>query len=295
MRSFIRWTLRVLLGLVAVGAVLFGVAWIKTERGMARTYTVADPPLAIARDPATLAHGAHLFATRGCADCHGADARGKLVFEAGPVMNIVGPNLTPGGVLKGVSPDRIAAAIRHGVKPDGRSVVFMPSEDFAQMGDTDVAALIAWLQAQPASANDPGPTEVRPIGRVMYALGQLPLLPAEHIDHAPRARAVPALAATAEYGRYLAVGCTGCHGADLAGQHVPGTPASFPDARNLTPGALASWTAADFRRALREGKRPDGTAIDPFMPWQTYAGLKDEEIDALWAYLRTLPARNSAG
>jgi mono/diheme cytochrome c family protein len=295
MRSFIRWTLRVLVGLVALGAVLFGIAWIKTERGMARTYAVADPPLTIARDAATLEHGAHLFATRGCADCHGADARGKVVFEAGPVMKIVGPNLTPGGVLKGVAPDRIAAAIRHGVKPDGRSVVFMPSEDFAQLGDADVAALVAWLQAQPASSNDPGPTEVRPVGRVLYALGKLPLLPAEHIDHAPRSRAVPALAATAEYGRYLAVGCTGCHGANFAGQHVPGTPASFPSARNLTPAALAAWTASDFRRALREGKRPDGTAIDTFMPWQTYARLKDEEIDALWTYLRTLPPKSGAG
>ena len=294
MRKFLKWAAR-LLGLVlGLGLLLFGYAWIKTNQGLARSYEIKDPPLAIARDAATLAHGAHLFATRGCADCHGADARGKLVFEAGPVMKIIGPNLTPGGVLKGVSADQIAVAIRHGVKPDGHAMVFMPSPDFAAMGDSDVGALAAWLQSLPADANDPGTLEIRPLGRVLYALGKLPLLPAETIDHSPRARAAPAIAASAEYGQYLAEGCRGCHGASLSGQHVPGTPPDFPDSKNLTPAALGQWSAADFHRALREGKRPDGSAINPFMPWKAFSKMSDVEIDALWAYLQTIPAVPSA-
>jgi len=74
-----------------------------------------------------------------------------------------------------------------------------------------------------------------------------------------------------------------------AGQHVPGTPPSFPDSQNLTPANLGKWTNADFRRALREGKRPDGSNIDKFMPWPAFSKMTDEEIDALWAYLQTLP------
>ncbi len=70
---------------------------------------------------------------------------------------------------------------------------------------------------------------------------------------------------------------------------MPGTPPSFPDAANLTPAALGSWQLADFRRALREGKRPDGSAIDPFMPWQAMGRMSDEELAAVWAYLQTLP------
>lgn len=289
MGKILKWGGR-LVGLVlGLALLLFGYAWIKTNQGLARTYEVKDPPLQLVRDADTLAHGGHLFATRGCADCHGEDARGKLVFEAGPVMKIVGPNLTPGGRLKGVGPDAIAAAIRHGVRHDGHALIFMPSEDFAQMGDSDAAALAAWLQSLPADGNDPGLSEIRPMGRVLYALGQLPLFPAELIDHAPRARSAPPALANAAYGQYIAEACKGCHGANLAGQHVPGTPPDFPDSQNLTPAALGSWKAEDFRRALREGKRPDGSAINPFMPWQAYSKMSDVEIDALWAYLQTLP------
>ena len=290
MRKILKWSLAGL-GVVlvlAVGLLAFG--WVQTERGLSRRYVINDTPLVVRRDAATVAEGAHLFATRGCADCHGEDARGRVVLDAGPVMKIVGPNLTPGGVLKGVGADAIAASIRHGVKPDGSPIVFMPSNEFAEMGDADVAAMVAWLQSLPASGHDPGKNEVRPVGRIMYALGKLPLLPAEAIDHAPRTRSIPAVAATAEYGAYLAEGCKGCHGANFAGQHVPGTPPDFPDARNLTPAALGTWTQADFRRALRQGKRPDGTAIHPFMPWKAYGKMKDVEIDALWAHLQTVPA-----
>ena len=80
MRKFLKWA-ATLLGLVlAVAVLLFAFAWIQTERGLARTYVVNDPPLPFPNDAATLAHGAHLFKTRGCADCHGEDGNGRLVF-----------------------------------------------------------------------------------------------------------------------------------------------------------------------------------------------------------------------
>ena len=293
MKKLLKWALRGLgvVLLLVLGLAVFG--WIQTERGLARRYVVKDAPLALQRDAATVAEGAHLFATRGCADCHGADARGHVVLDAGPVLKVVGLNLTPGGPMKDWTADQVAAAIRHGVKADGSPMIFMPSNEFNGMSDRDVGAIVAWLQSLPASDHDPGRNEIRPVGRVMYALGKLPLLPAEHIDHAPRQRAMPAIAATAEYGAYLAEGCKGCHGANFQGQHVPGTPPDFPDSRNLTPAALGQWTDADFRRALREGKRPDGSAINPFMPWQAYSKMRDVEIDALWAYLKTVPAVES--
>jgi hypothetical protein len=70
---------------------------------------------------------------------------------------------------------------------------------------------------------------------------------------------------------------------------VPGTPPDFPDSQNLTPAAIGSWQEADFFRAIREGKRPDGSVLADFMPWRTYAKMSDVELSALWAYLRTLP------
>ncbi len=275
--------------MVLAAAGLVAVAWWKTDRDGARTYVVNDPPLTIVRDAAAVALGEHLFKSRGCTGCHGGNGEGHLVFDAGPVFKLVAPNITPGGVARTMSGDQIAAAIRHAVKPDGRSLLFMPSADFKDIGDADTAALVAYLQALPASTNAPGNSEIRPLGRVMYLFGKLPLYPAQSIDHTPRARSAPPVAATVDYGRYVAQGCIGCHGGNFAGQHVPGTPPDFPDAQNLTPANLGAWSNDDFRRALREGKRPDGSAINDFMPWREFSKLSDTEIDALWTYLHSLP------
>lgn len=291
MRRILKW-LAVLLGVVVLLAVVVvGLAWRISDQALARVYTSNDPPLTLLRDPATLAHGAHLFVTHGCADCHGANGAGHLVFDAGPVMKLVAPNITPGGMTHQHSADEVAAMIRNGVKPDGRSLVFMPVADFHEMSDADTAALIAYLQSLPPSNNDPGPYQIRPLGRVLYWLGNFPLVAAETVDHTPHARSAPPAAATVDYGKYLAQGCTGCHGRNFAGQHVPGAPPDFPDAANLTPHAngIKDWTQADFIRALREGKRPDGSELKSFMPWKAIGQMSDDELTAIWSYLRTLP------
>ena len=66
----------------------------------------------------------------------------------------------------------------------------------------------------------------------------------------------------------------------------------MPIVANLTPHetGLRDWTEGDFIRAMREGKRKDGTAISGFMPWKAYAQMGDAELRAIYAYLRTVPA-----
>lgn len=167
----------------------------------------------------------------------------------------------------------------------------MPVGDFRLLSDADTAALVAYLQSLPGSDNDPGETEIRPLGRVLAMFGRFDLVPAEGLDHAPRARTAPPAGPTADYGAYLAQVCTGCHGGDWAGQRVPGTPPELPPATNLTPHTqgLAGWTEADFLRAMREGRRPDGSPLDEFMPWRVYAAMTDVELRAIWAHLSALP------
>jgi hypothetical protein len=46
---------------------------------------------------------------------------------------------------------------------------------------------------------------------------------------------------------------------------------------------------------MRYGRRPNGVNIDPFMPWQTFKQMSDVELEALWLYLQTLPARPAGG
>jgi cytochrome c553 len=97
---------------------------------------------------------------------------------------------------------------------------------------------------------------------------------------------------TAEHGAYLATICTVCHGENLAGGTVPGEAADAPKAPNLTPaGALASWDEADFTAALRTGVTPDGRALNPeMMRWVYLRNAHDDEVQAIWAYVQSLPA-----
>jgi hypothetical protein len=61
-----------------------------------------------------------------------------------------------------------------------------------------------------------------------------------------------------------------------------------PDAPAINRERLGDWTEADFFRALREGRRPDGTALDPEkMPWVRSGQMTDDEIRAVWRYLRS--------
>jgi cytochrome c553 len=292
MKALLKWLVLLVVAVVG-GAVAYG--WLAAGRALEATYAVADPPLTIATDAATLDRGSHLFTQLGCADCHGQHGEGHLLADA-PPFKLIGPNITPTRLAGRYDADRIAAAVRHGVDPMGRPLRVMPARDFHNLSDADTAALVAHIQRLPPSDNDPGAFELKPLGRILFGLGQLPLLAAAEIDHAPRARSAPPVGPTAEYGEYLAQRCVGCHREDFSGGHVPGTPPDFKDAQNLTPHpqALGAWTAADFQAALRTGKRPDGSDIDAFMPWQAYRSMSDDEIAALYAYLRTVPAKAPA-
>jgi cytochrome c553 len=281
---------------VALGA-LGAVAWWRFEQALATVYPVQDPSLVFSGDAAEAARGAHLYRVLGCGDCHGADGRGQVVFDSLPVARIVGTNLTPASIAGRYDANQLAAAIRHGVGPDGRSLRFMPAGDFKDISDADTAALVRHLQSLPHSDHHPGDTVIGPVGRVLHLFGKFDLASAERIDHAPRRRDAPQPGPTAEYGAYLAQVCTGCHGADWAGQRVPGTPPELPAASNLTPHAngLAGWTEADFIRVIREGRRPDGRELHGFMPWRTYAAMTDQELQAIWRHLASLPPAPGSG
>lgn len=288
MRRILKWAGIGLAFLLLCVAGLFAVAWAVTAKGMSRTYTVADAPLHVDANAQALARGKHLFDTRGCGDCHGPQGAGRVLIDDPALGRIVPPNLTRSLRNPAYTDDALAAAIRHGIRPDGTPLLIMPSGEFADLSDADVAAVIAYIRALPASDNDPGTNVVRPLGRVLYTLGKLPLLPAETIDHAPRQRNAPPAAITPAYGRYIAQSCTGCHGAHLAGGivMVPGKPASA----NLTPhpNGLGPWKEEDFLRLMHTGRRPDGSSVDALMPWPAYNNMEEVELRALWVYLRSI-------
>ncbi|MDB4950766.1 MAG: cytochrome c class [Gemmatimonadetes bacterium] len=288
-----------LFGLVLVAAIAVYAA---SELRIRRTYGIAGQKLALRSDPATLARGKHLATSIGkCVDCHGADLGGKAFIDAPPIGVVFASNLTAGrgGALARYTDTQLEAAIRHGVRYDHRPLKAMPSDEFYNLSDGDVAAIIGYLRTVPPVDREIPAARVGPIGRLLYLKGDLPLLPAEAMDHA-RPRTVPPQAPTREYGRYLSSvsGCSGCHGEHLSGGPIPGVPPEWPAARNLTPNpvtGIGGWTEADFVRALRTGTRPDGTRINEVMPWKLAGQMTDDEMHAIWLYLRSVPARPFGG
>ena len=86
----------------------------------------------------------------------------------------------------------------------------------------------------------------------------------------------------------------GCHRDDLGGGPIVGGDPSWPPAANLTPGpdGLGEWTFTQFAGVMRQGKRPDGTALrPPMVEVVPYAQrMTQTELQALWSYLRSVPA-----
>lgn len=288
MKQVLGWLAKSLLAALMLGTALLGAAWLHAREAAQRVHAVDDPALP-ALDAADLARGMHLYETRGCSDCHGRDGGGREVMEAGAFGRMVASNITPPALAaRGYDAAAIAAAVRHGVRADGTSLLFMPAADWHDLDDADTATLVAYVQSLPPSAHDPGRSELRPLGWVLHLLGKAQPFPAATLDHTPRARQAPVASASADYGRYLAQTCTGCHGPALRGgiQFAPHLPISV----DLGPARLGQWSEQDFLRAMREGRRPDGSAIDPFMPWASMGQMSEVELRALWAYLRSLPA-----
>jgi cytochrome c553 len=284
-----KWVKRTGIGLGSI------VIYAASEVRLKKAVELTSAPFTAAPDPARLERGKHLAtAINKCVACHEADLGGKVFIEAGPLGTIIAPNLTTGrgGVLASYTDAELERAIRHGVRRDGRAIKIMPAPEYYHLSDDDLAALIAYLRTVKPVDRELPATTIGPLGRALYLFGQLPLLPAEEMDHAAR-RETAAPGVTVEYGAYLAMvgGCKGCHGMDLAGGPSPEPGA--PPAANLTPAGIGPWSEQDFFTALRMGRRPDGTTIDPFMPWALTAAMTDDEIRALWMYLKTVPAKET--
>jgi cytochrome c553 len=275
-----------------VGAVLLAAAAITgmSRRTLGRHFDVKPADITIPSDSASIERGHHLAtAIAKCTDCHGEDL-GGVAMEMGPMGTFPAKNLTAGRGGAERSDADWVRAIHHGVGSDGRALVFMPSLPYSALSAADLGAIIAWVKSMPPVDRDLPPLTIGPIGRILIATNPGRLVPSTVIDHAaPFAAEIPA-GPTTEYGKYLTVvgGCTYCHGDNLAGgikEGPPGTPAS---ANLRLDGPTANWSEADFTTLLRTGKRPDGSAINPFMPWQATRRMTDEEIKATWAYLRSL-------
>ena len=291
------WTARILGGLVSLVLVVLAIAYVASERRIHRRYEVPVHAVSYSDDSATIVRGARLAQLRGCTDCHGPALAGSVMVDDPMLGRIAAANLTRGRGGRGddLAPEDWERAIRHGLRRDGSTLIVMPAQEFQGLSDQDVGALIAYGRSRPPQDHELPPQRFGPLGRVLFVAGQIPLVPAEEVDqHKPHAVSVDTTQ-TLAYGAYLASTCRGCHGGNLSGGKWSHEPATQPPARNLTPDTatgIGGWSEQDFVNTLRTGVTRTGRQLDGnYMPWKAVGQMSDNDLHALYGYLRIVPPR----
>lgn len=297
MRTAIKWSLAAAVAVTGAGA--FGLLAGQTfgEAKLKRQIQVQAEGVPIVTDPARIAHGRYLYATRGCAECHGANGSGREVLNEGG-MHVVAPNITAGAhsVTRLYGNADWVRVIRHGVKPDGTPALVMPSENYVTLSEIELSDLISYIYQLPA-AEGQTPVMVLPaIVKTLYAFG-LVQDAAEKIDHSSKPPPYVPPGITLAHGARVANSCVGCHGPGMSGGRIPGAPPSWPRAANLTPGPGSVLTrypdVPSFTAMLRSGKRADGSPVSRVMPLASLAQFNDTDVAAMHLYLRSLPPREA--
>jgi mono/diheme cytochrome c family protein len=236
-----------------------------------------------------------------CGNCHTPKGpNGPLQdkkFAGGDIIKhadftAVTPNITPDpetGIGKWTD-HQIFLAIREGKRPDGSLLgPAMPSRSYRNLADEDVRAMVAYLRSLPPIYNvisekshydEPLPPNWGPpVGRVE----------------------APPKTDTVAYGGYLAgpvARCMDCHTQRRPGEPVRlgaggkefHGPWGISVSADLTPSGLGDWSEAEIERAIRTGISRDGHKLFPPMPFAAYRNMAADDMAALIAYLRSLPA-----
>lgn len=240
-----------------------------------------------------------------CGNCHtpqgpngpvaGMELAGGLRFEE-PPFSAVASNITPDKAtgIGNWTDAQIVSALRDGRRPDGSLIgPPMPIGAYRNLSDKDAAAIVAYLRSAKPVVNK--------VGKSVYRMPLPPTYgpPVGKVAEVPRGDKVA-------YGRYLAgpLGhCVECHSTpgpqgapDLenklgAGGMVFSGPWGKSVATNITPTNLARYSDAALKKVITTGVRPDGSRLKPPMGTDYYAKMTPADLDAVVAYLRSLPAK----
>ena len=154
MKPLLKWA-----GIVAAsltGLLVLATAWvfIDSQRILDRSYPKRPSAVHSPGTAEAVARGAHLTVVSTCTDCHGKNLTGTPLPVPGSTF--YAPNLTM--MTRSLSDADIDLAIRQGLRPDGKSVLFMPSHGYASFTDDEVASIIAYLRSlSPQGAASPAP------------------------------------------------------------------------------------------------------------------------------------------
>jgi cytochrome c553 len=282
-KPILKWFGIIIGGIVGLAALGVAIIYVMIGRDLSRTFDVAVAELAVPVDHAAIEEGERLAHIHGCSGCHGDEVRGQVFFELFDGTTYVAPDLAAAAQKYSIAElDRV---VRHGVRPDGTSVLLpMPSDMFYNLSDREFGSIIEFLRSQ-APGTEPLPESyLGPVARVMLTMFKQEtgtILSAEAVDHdAPRPDSSPENPES--FGKYIAMtSCTECHGMDLLGAFD----GEFPP---LT--IVAAYSLEDFTTLMRTGVPIGGRELDLMatVAVSRFSHFTDMEIAALHTFLKTL-------
>ena len=274
MKRILKWAGIVAASLAGLLVLAIAYVFIGSQRILDRTYPKKPSAVQSSATAEAVARGAHLTVVSTCTDCHGKDLTGIRLPVPGSTF--YAPNLTI--MTRSFSDADIDLAIRQGLRPDGKSVLFMPSHGYASFTDDEVASMIAYLRSLSPRGAASSERHLGLAMRVAFVTGILRTEAAEFTGIPPPVD----LGARYENGRHLAqVLCGQCHGVNLSGE--PKRPVRpSPDLL-----VVAGYDRDAFRTLMRTGRAPGGRQTVSMLrvAGGSFSNLTTEEIDAIYDYL----------
>ena len=292
MKKVLKWVGMILGGILGLILVILVITNLISRSRTRKIYTFETQPVSIPEDSAAIREG-QKWVQVNCTECHGEDLSGGVVFSEPPIGHIEGPNLTrgEGGIGGTYSDEDWVRAIRHGVGPDGKPLLVMPSKAYYHYSDEDLGEIIAYLKSVPPVDQAQTDPRITPLGHALMVMGVFgDALSAETIDHTNSRPPAPGSSISPEYGEYLVevTDCKTCHGGNLTGSSSPDPDA--PPAPDITSsGNVGGWSPEEFISTLRTGTTPENAVLSKYMPWKGYRHLSDVELQAIYQYLTSPP------
>ncbi|TLV02400.1 c-type cytochrome [Dyadobacter luticola] len=307
----------ILLAVLIVFA-LAGIAYVKT----ALPNVGEAPDIKIEKTPERIERGKYLaHNVTVCMDCHskrdmnlyagplvGEELGGggeKFSKDAGFPGNFYARNISPYGIGEWTDGE-VFRAVTTGVSRDGHALFpVMPYHAYGQLDQEDLYSIIAYVRSLKPVQHDVEPSEADfPVSVLLNTMPSKANLGKK-----------PAESDTVAYGGYmtLAAGCVECHSKFDKGARVPGTefgggmefklPTGTARSANITADnktGIGLWSRDQFVRRFKQYKdstyvphKVEANGANTPMPWMMYAGMKETDLQAIYAYLRTVPVQNN--
>lgn len=304
------WMKRIGLVVLVLLLILAGFAAFIQFGGMP-SFEPIELDLAVEVTPERVAKGAKIAAVQ-CMNCHmGSDNRlsGMHMKDVPKEFGVIRSKNITQDKEKGIgnwTDAEIYVFLRTGIRKDGSfAPVYMPK--YPLLADEDVYSIIAWLRSDSAPVQ---PSQMEPPPTIPNFL--VKMLSRTALGPPPFSEQPIALPDTNDFmatGRYYAVAaydCYNCHSADFktnsslepeksvdffgGGNPMLNLEGEIVYSANITPDpetGIGNWTEDQFLQAVKYGIKPDGTTLR--YPMLTHTVLPDKEIQAIYAYLRTVP------